>query len=130
LRFASCGLQVNQIEILLGGKMPKLNLSAAVGAGVLLLVSASAAGAANVDHGKQVFQACAACHSDKPDSLGPSLIGVIGRKAGARDDFRYSNAMAHAGFTWDAGSLKQYLKDPQATACRSPVSPIPRTSTT
>ena len=70
--------------------------------------------AADVDHGKQVFQACAACHSDKPDALGPSLVGVIGRKAGSRDDFRYSNAMTRAGFNWDAGNLRQYLADPQA----------------
>jgi cytochrome c len=70
--------------------------------------------AADVEHGKQVFQACAACHSDKPDALGPSLVGVIGRKAGSRDDFRYSNAMMRAGFNWDAGNLRQYLADPQA----------------
>jgi cytochrome c len=84
------------------------------GAGLLLVFGASAALAADVDHGKQVFQACAACHSDKPDALGPSLVGVIGRKAGSRDDFRYSNAMTRAGFNWDAGNLRQYLADPQA----------------
>ena len=77
-------------------------------------VLASPALAADVEHGKQVFQACAACHSDKPDALGPSLVGVIGRKAGSRDDFRYSNAMMRAGFNWDAGNLRQYLADPQA----------------
>ena len=70
--------------------------------------------AADVNHGKQVFEACAACHSDKADALGPNLAGVVGRKAGSRDDFRYSNAMMRAGFNWDAGSLRQYLADPQA----------------
>jgi cytochrome c len=95
--------------------MSSSRMSVIIGAGVLVLACASTAMAApDVEHGKQVFQACAACHSDKPDSLGPSLVGVIGRKAGSRDDFRYSNAMAHAGFTWDAANLKQYLKDPQA----------------
>ena len=94
--------------------MSSSRMSAIIGVGVLLASGASTVMAADVEHGKQVFQACAACHSDKPDSLGPSLVGVIGRKAGSRDDFRYSNAMAHAGFTWDAANLKQYLKDPQA----------------
>jgi cytochrome c len=95
--------------------MSSSRMSAIIGAGALFALSMSAAMAApDVEHGKQVFQACAACHSDKPDSLGPSLVGVIGRKAGSREDFRYSNAMAHAGFTWDAANLKQYLKDPQA----------------
>jgi cytochrome c len=83
-------------------------------AGVLAVALAQPAAAADVEHGKQVFQACAACHSDKPDALGPSLVGVIGRKAGSRDDFRYSNAMMRAGFNWDAGNLRQYLADPQA----------------
>ena len=87
--------------------------NAVTGASFSIMLAASAAGAADAEHGKQVFQACAACHSEKPDSLGPSLAGVIGRKAGARDDFRYSAAMAKAGFTWDSANLRAYLKDPQ-----------------
>jgi cytochrome c len=83
-------------------------------AALLVLALSAPALAADVDHGKQVYQTCAACHSDKPDALGPNLAGVIGRKAGSRDDFRYSNAMMRAGFSWDAGSLRQYLTDPQA----------------
>ena len=94
--------------------MPSSSWGVAVGAALFFTFSASAALAADVDHGKQVFQACAACHSDKPDALGPSLVGVIGRKAGSRDDFRYSSAMTRAGFNWDAGNLRQYLADPQA----------------
>jgi cytochrome c len=84
---------------------------AAVG---VLLALATPTIAADAEHGKAVFQACAACHSDKPDALGPNLAGVIGRKAGSRDDFRYSPAMQRAGFTWDEASLRQYLADPQA----------------
>jgi cytochrome c len=70
--------------------------------------------AADVQHGRQLFVACAACHSDRPDALGPSLKGVLGRKAGAREDFRYSGAMKRAGFTWDEANLREYLADPQA----------------
>ena len=94
--------------------MPGSSWGVVAGACVLFALGASAAFAADVDRGKQVFQACAACHSDKPDALGPSLVGVLGRKAGSRDDFRYSNAMMRAGFNWDAGNLRQYLADPQA----------------
>jgi cytochrome c len=94
--------------------MPSLVWSVVAGAGLLLALPAPVAHAADLDHGKQVFQACAACHSDKPDALGPSLVDVIGRKAGSREDFRYSNAMTRAGFNWDAGNLRQYLADPQA----------------
>jgi cytochrome c len=94
--------------------MRSLSWGVVAGAGLLFALDASAAVAADLDHGKQVFQACAACHSDKPDALGPNLAGVIGRKAGAREDFRYSSAMMRAGFNWDAGNLRQYLADPQA----------------
>ncbi len=61
-----------------------------------------------------VFQTCAACHSDKPDAIGPSLRGVYGRKSAALPDFRYSNAMMRANLTWDDANLKAYIKDPQA----------------
>jgi cytochrome c len=89
-------------------------LATSIAFALSLAVLATPTLAADVEHGKQVFQACAACHSDKPDALGPTLVGVIGRKAGSRDDFRYSNAMMRAGFNWDNGNLRQYLADPQA----------------
>jgi len=69
--------------------------------------------AADAAHGKQLFAACIACHSEAPDAAGPSLKGVAGRKPGAREDFRYSAAMKRADFVWDAASLRDYLHDPQ-----------------
>lgn len=70
--------------------------------------------AADAEHGKQVFAACAACHSDKPDAIGPSLRGVYGRTSGSLESFRYSNAMTRAKLTWDDDNLRAYIKDPQA----------------
>ena len=58
--------------------------------------------------------AVSSCRPHRRQFRGPVVAGVIGRKAGSRDDFRYSNAMMRAGFTWDAGNLHQYLTDPQA----------------
>lgn len=83
---------------------------------VTLLMTAAAvpAGAADATHGKQVFTTCAACHSDKPDAIGPSLRGVYGRKSGSIADFHYSNAMKRANLTWDEATLHDYIKDPQA----------------
>jgi cytochrome c len=77
-------------------------------------LGAKAALAADAAHGKAVFQTCAACHSDKPDAIGPTLHGVFGRKSGSVEDFRYSNAMMRAGLTWDEADLRAYIKDPQA----------------
>jgi cytochrome c len=87
---------------------------------IWLVVVAALAGAtgvaeaADAAHGKQLFAACAACHSDKPDAIGPSLRGVFGRKSGSLDDFRYSNAMMRANLTWNEDNLRGYIKDPQA----------------
>lgn len=83
-----------------------------LGATVALL-GANTAQAADVEHGKVVFQTCAACHSEKPDAIGPSLRGVYGRKSGSLDNFRYSNAMLRAKLVWDEADLRAYLKDPQ-----------------
>jgi cytochrome c len=72
-----------------------------------------AALAADPAHGKELFLTCAACHTEKPDAIGPSLKGVFGRKSAALDDFRYSNPMRRANLVWDAADLRAYLIDPQ-----------------
>jgi cytochrome c len=89
-------------------------LAAACVAALLFMLALPAADAADATHGVVVFKACAACHTGRPNALGPSLNGVYGRQAGALEDFHYSNAMKHADFVWDAANLKDYLADPQA----------------
>ena len=63
-----------------------------------------------------MFEQCAACHSldGGGDTDGPTLKGVIGRKAGSLEDYRYSAAMKRSDVTWDAAALDKYLTDPQA----------------
>jgi nitrite reductase (NO-forming) len=77
--------------------------------------AAQPAAQADVAAGSQVFHICQACHSLDPgrNLLGPSLAGVIGRKAGTAPGFDYSEAMKSANITWDAKSLDAYLADPQ-----------------
>jgi cytochrome c len=89
-------------------------LLGAAAAAMFIAIVATPAVAADAAHGKVVFQTCAACHSDKPDAIGPSLRGVYGRKSASLDDFRYSPAMQRANLTWDEADLKAYIKDPQA----------------
>jgi cytochrome c len=81
---------------------------------IVCVIIPGVAQAADADHGKRVFAACAACHSDKPDAIGPSLRGVYGRPSGSLEDFRYSNAMMRAKLTWNDDNLHAYIKDPQA----------------
>ena len=87
------------------------------GAAVTFLVVLSpVVRAADPEKGKAVFEQCAACHSlgEQGDYDGPTLKGIIGRKAGSLDDYRYSAAMKRSEVVWDASSLDQYLEDPQA----------------
>ena len=99
--------------------MPIRSLIAAgfciAGSLALLAIVPRPAPAADAERGKTLYAACAACHSEKPDALGPNLNGVVGRKAAALDDFRYSAPMRRANLVWDDANLKAYILDPQAT---------------
>ena len=44
----------------------------------------------------------------------PTLNGVVGRAAGAVEGYKYSDAMASSGLTWDEATLAEYLKNPKA----------------
>ena len=68
--------------------------------------------------GQKLFEECRACHAletGAKDTVGPDLHGVIGRKAGTLDDFRYSPAMKRSGITWTPQALEAYVADPQKT---------------
>ena len=67
--------------------------------------------------GAALFQQCAACHSVEPGLhlTGPSLAAIWNRRAGTVPRFgRYSDALKHAGITWDAATLDRWLTRPQA----------------
>ena len=76
--------------------------------------TAAAPGAGDPTAGRLVFRKCQVCHSLEPGKniLGPSLAGVIGRKAGTEPSYSYSPAMKSADITWNAATLDQYLTDP------------------
>jgi cytochrome c len=88
-----------------------------IAASVVFAVASLAAGAAlaqDAAAGKTAFAQCAACHSvDGTNGLGPSLKGVVGRKAGSFPSFRYSRAMKNATISWDEKALDAYLTEPQ-----------------
>ena len=85
------------------------------GCGLVLATASPSLRAADVEKGKAVFEQCAACHSlgEPGDYDGPMLKGVIGRKAGSLEDYRYSAAMKRSDVTWDATTLDKYITDPQ-----------------
>jgi cytochrome c len=91
-----------------------MRMLAAGTAALLTGFASSPATAADAEHGKTLYQACAACHTEGGNAIGPSLKGVFGRKSGAREDYRYSPAMLRANLVWDETNLKAFIADPQA----------------
>ena len=82
----------------------------------MLASTANAAG--DAQKGQQVFKQCALCHTNEAgkNKVGPSLFGVIGRKAGTEPGFSYSSSMkefGESGHTWTPEQLDSYLVDPR-----------------
>ena len=71
---------------------------------------------ADLENGKAKFAFCRSCHTATeggPNGVGPNLWRVFGRKAGTGADFKYSDAVKNAGFTWDAEHLDHWLAKPK-----------------
>ena len=71
--------------------------------------------AADAAKGRKVYNKCKACHALKAgkNKIGPSLYGIIDRKAGTIAGFKYSKAMKASGLTWDEETLRNYLENPR-----------------
>jgi len=95
-------------------KPVRLPLSIAV-ALLAPVASAQAQTAPDPVKGKQVFARCAVCHNvdAKPGKLGPSLAGVINRRAASVAGFRYSPAMKSSKLTWTPPNIDKYLAAPR-----------------
>ncbi len=80
------------------------------------LGSGAAVAEGDAEAGKKVFKKCKTCHSFDPGKkkIGPHLKGVVGRKAGSVEGYKYSKAMAGADITWDEANLDKFLTKPKA----------------
>ena len=66
--------------------------------------------------GEKVFAVCKACHQigeNAKNVVGPTLNGLIGRKAGSVPGYSYSVANKDSGITWDESTFREYIKDPK-----------------
>jgi cytochrome c len=74
--------------------------------------------AARPPDGPTLFkQQCATCHTTNlsdPIRQGPSLFGIVGRRAGAAEGFHYSAGFGKADFVWDDARLDAWITNPQA----------------
>jgi cytochrome c2 len=96
--------------------MKGLGLAAA---GMIVGLVATSAQAQDVSAGERLFKRhCGICHIAEKDSTrrlqGPNLFGLVGRKAGTIEGFRYTDANKNSGIVWSAETLDPYLADPRA----------------
>jgi glucose/arabinose dehydrogenase len=77
----------------------------------------AAAPGADASAGKALFQQrCSVCHTaeagDNGGAQGPSLAGILGRKAASGPQFSYTQALRDSQLVWDAPTLKRFLASP------------------
>jgi cytochrome c len=96
-----------------------MRATALLAAAFAVVSIASQSRAQDAAAGEKVFNKCKVCHVADQDTnkIGPSLHGVIGRKAGTHPGYAYSKAMIEAGnsgVVWDEPTLTTYLHNPRA----------------
>lgn len=84
----------------------------------LVVLAAPALADGDAALGAKTFNKCKTCHENEKgvNRVGPSLKGVVGRKAGSFEGFKYSEAMAKKGtegLVWDDANIASYIKDPK-----------------
>lgn len=86
-----------------------------VAAAVLAFGGTAAHADGDAAKGEKVFAKCKTCHeiATTKNKVGPTLHGVIGRQAGSVEGFKYSEAMAGSGVTWDAVTIAEYVANPK-----------------
>lgn len=65
---------------------------------------------------RQFLTSCGTCHTAEPGAphrQGPRFAGILGRKAGTVDDFKYSSALASSAVVWNEATLDRRIEDDQ-----------------
>lgn len=82
---------------------------------VAVLQAPASVAQGDIKRGAIGYRSCVTCHSLEPGRhlTGPSLAGLLGRKAGTAAGFqRYSNAMKKSGVVWNEQNLDAWLANP------------------
>jgi cytochrome c len=86
--------------------------------GLAISTGGAAAFAQTPPSGETLFrQRCGSCHTVQAgqNRMGPSLRGVVGRRAGTVSGYAYSPALRAWGQDWTTANLERYLAGSRAT---------------
>jgi cytochrome c len=70
---------------------------------------------ADPERGRSLYLQCRACHGIEPGGpqlAGPNLHGIFGRRAGAVEDFPYSEVLEQADFVWTPRTMDSWITNP------------------
>lgn len=92
---------------------------------ILAMIDSNAVAAGDAEKGLKAFKKCKSCHmiADeggntiiKGSRAGPNLYGILGRRAGGLDDFKYGKSLAAlgaTGFVWSEAEFVTYVANPK-----------------
>ena len=92
---------------------------------ILAMIASNAVAAGDAEKGLKAFKKCKSCHmiADeggntiiKGSRAGPNLYGILGRRAGGLDDFKYGKSLAAlgaTGFVWSEAEFVTYIANPK-----------------
>jgi len=87
-------------------------------AAALAVIGPLSAAAQDAAEGEKIYKRlCSVCHivaKEGPTRQGPTLFGLVGRKAGSVEGFRYSEANKKSDLVWSPEILDKYITDPRA----------------
>lgn len=86
---------------------------AAPAAGVMALLAT-----ASPEQGKRIFRGCKTCHDENQGTghkIGPNLFAIMGAPVALHADYKYSDALAGHGGTWDFALMDDWLVSPADT---------------
>jgi len=92
---------------------------------ILAMIAFNAMAAGDAEKGLKAFKKCKSCHMIaneggntiiKGSRAGPNLYGILGRRAGGLDDFKYGKSLAAlgaTGFVWSEAEFVTYVANPK-----------------
>jgi len=92
--------------------MASISLNVAA-AGFAFVICAGGAVAQDASKGEAVYESrCNQCHVLHGPGQGPSLVGVVGRKAASLPGYNYSDALKASGLVWTPANIDRFVQSP------------------